>query len=75
MSSLNHGIVCTHTDPYVQCHVTSEVVSRLLGGVISLMKHVTLHHGILAHIFLYMRCQYHVTTRIVFLLLGETNEV
>ena len=46
MSSLNHGIVCTHTDPYVQCHVTSEVVSRLLGGVISLMKHVTLHHGI-----------------------------
>ena len=26
---------------------------------------------LLAHIFLYMRCQYHVTTRIVFLLLGE----
>ena len=30
---------------------------------------------LLAHIFLYMRCQYHVTTRIVFLLLGEANEV
>ena len=138
----------------IHCHVISRIVSRLLGDVISLMKHVKLYHGIvgthipihamsiscnntdclssswwgdladetcqiisqycwhtysytcdvnimwqhglsffflvmwsrwwnmsnyitvlLVHIFLYMRCQYHVTTRIVFLLLGEMNSL
>ena len=71
---LFYGIVGTYIDPYgqCQCHVTSEIVSRLLGDAISLMKHVKLYHGICLHIFLYMLCQYHVITRIVFLLLDET---
>ena len=36
---LFYGIVGTHIDSYVQCqcHVTSEIVSRLLGDAISLM--------------------------------------
>ena len=56
---LHHGIVGTHVDPYVQCHchVTSEIVSRLLGVVISLMKHVQLYHGIVGtHIDSYVQC-------------------
>ena len=45
---LFYGIGGTHIDPYgqCQCHVTSEIVSRLLGDAISLMKHVKLYHGI-----------------------------
>ena len=71
---LCYGIVGTHIDPYgqCQCHVTSEIVSRLLGDAISLMKHVKLYHGIFfTHIPIHT-CQYHVITRIVFLLLDET---
>ena len=45
---LHHGIVGTHIDPYMQCqcHVTSEIVSRLLGDVVSLMKYVKFGHAI-----------------------------
>ena len=70
---LFYGIVGTHIDPYghCQCHVTSEIVSRLLGDAISLMKHVKLYPGIFLCIFLYMLCQCHVIPRTVSLLLDE----
>ena len=67
------SLYCWHTQ--CQCQVTSEIVSRLLGDVISLMKHVKLYHGIFGtHIPIHAMSIY-VTTRIVFLLLGEANEV
>ena len=49
---LFYGIVGTHIDPYgqCQCHVTSEIVSHLLGDAISLMKHVKLYHVFFTHI-------------------------